>query len=186
MRTRTAMSILACLFVVALAAGSMAEAGRGTISINPLAATFSIGSSSCECGILMSQSVDSTVTVNFQIPKGYKKNSPLTVVVDYHAFGNATSCDYVLLPDSANVYRPGENALSISAGSFQPADGNPIIPAQGQVVGEKTFQLSTLGSFTLESGASIFLKFERQGTSVDDTCADPLEINGISVQYITR
>jgi len=180
------MSILACLFVVALAAGSMAEAGRGTISINPLAAVFSNGALSCECGILMPEFVDSTVTVSFQIPKGYRKNSPLTVVVDYHAFGNATSCDYVLLPDSANVYRPGENALSISAGSFQPADGNPIIPAQGQVVGEKTFQLSTLGSFTLESGASIFLKFERQGTSVDDTCADPLEINGISVQYITR
>lgn len=135
------------------------------------------------------------LSVNFTLPKDYKKNSP--VVIALRIFGGGTSCVVRFYPNAVARYRNNTSKTIGLADTGQLTADGPIEfarPADFNLVLTRTYKLRKAGTGALVIGSIrdqrakdyITLVFTRHATTGSDTCSDALIINSAKITYTTN
>ncbi len=186
MRSKLAFALAG--FVAVLLSANDALAGKRTIILDPYSARTSNGASreigtGGDAGIAAPQ--DGEFGLGFVIPKPYKANSALRVILQWHTAD--PNCSIELLPEFLDRTRPGHVPTTGPAtGGFIPEDGS-IVLTTGNMSNQgfsKVYTISPAQGFDQLSGDAILFSFIR-GAGSNDTCGSDLIVSAITIEYLS-
>lgn len=133
-------------------------------------------------GVSMAHDTDGGFGINLIIPKGFKKNAPLTLQTRLSI--DAANCTVKFLPVLVIRNRPGSEQ---TGGGF---GGNGVfeatVPSDENQVFTMTFKLAASTGETVagqKAGDHIYIEYARSAESDDDNCAAALRATSVKVIY---
>jgi len=186
MRSKVVLALIG--FVTAMLGMDSAMAGKRTLQLDPYAARTMNGAGRNlgtlgDAGINVPQGGE--FGFGMTIPKPYKANSLLRVILQWHIAD--PNCSVELLPDFLDRTRPGHAPTTGPAtGGFVPEDSSIVltagnVPGQGYV---KVYTISPAQGFDQISGDALLFSFIR-GSGANDTCGSDLMISAVTIEYLT-
>jgi hypothetical protein len=176
--------ILPLLAIATLAAPLPVQAAKKSFIVDGgLMQALGSDALSVGSGVAMGNSFTSGFGFNIVMPKGYKKNSPVTLQVRLSV--NVANCSVVFVPVSVLRTRPG--FVQSSNGGIT-ANGPAIIPVpsvENQVF-TKSFTLRRASSGAIvdqKADDHLYVHFNRAASLAEDTCDGSMRATSVKVIY---
>jgi hypothetical protein len=170
---------------VAIACPGVAAAGTASFSI-PAGAMIPDGAAALvPAALQLPDQSGPRVFFNFVLPRDYVSNTDVTIVLHYGSL--STSCQFLLVPDTATQRRPGVPA-DAAIETFVPKNGSNLLAAPSSVLvpSQKAYVLKPGGAIPgMRKGDQFLLGLIRGGDDAEDTCDGHLLVQAVDVRYTT-
>jgi hypothetical protein len=169
---------------IALAARAAAAEEFGSFSYPPQAVhPFGAATVSSVVNIPKSDPGVHGFFVNFILPRDYRANAKVRIVVHMQNAVPGRGCDIVFEPQSFARWRPGAAPLPFSTG-LSAADGSRLVSFPNKNVVTKVFTVVRDPALPGQRpGDGLRAALGRPGGDPDDTCGGTVQVPGIEILY---
>jgi hypothetical protein len=178
---KTSRLYLYALIACSALCAQPAAAARGSFGIPPAATTGDGGTTINGAVITLPDAGAPSFTMTFVLPRDYKTDSAIRIVVYLSTF-LGTPCSVRFLPVALVRTRVGANIVNNPGGLSTPS---PYItfPSIGRAV-QKTYRLTPGGGLAGQNkGDAITIAFRRDAGDPGDTCIGDALVHSIDIRY---